>query len=140
MSLEKDTEQRLQSLSPSTDAVKTKRILLVEDDRMLRDMLAMDLQESGAQIQTAIDGQEALELIQRQQPDLLLLDLLMPRKDGFAVLQALKEANYRFPIVIISNLSSPEEASKCFDLGAQDFIVKSELDVGELWGRIQKYL
>jgi DNA-binding response OmpR family regulator len=132
-------EQPSHSSSRHAEGVATKRILLVEDDRMLRDMITLDLQDEGMAVETASDGELALEMIKANPPDLLLLDILMPKKDGFAVLQFLQEEGYNFPVVMISNLSSPDEAEKCKQLGARDFIVKSELDVGDLWKKIKHH-
>lgn len=107
---------------------------------MLRDLIALDLKDAGATVIVAQDGQEAIEKLENLQPDLILLDLLMPRKDGFAVLQHLREGGRALPVVMLSNLSSSEEKDKCRVLGARDFIIKSELDTGDLWGKIKKHL
>jgi CheY-like chemotaxis protein len=107
---------------------------------MLRDLITLDLQDQGATVVTATDGEEAMELLKRINPDLVLLDLLMPKKDGYAVLQFLKEQGMGFPAVVISNLSAPEEITKCKELGAKDFIVKSELGSGDLWESVRKFM
>lgn len=115
-------------------------MLLVEDERMIREMIALDLQEEGASVTTAADGAEAIEILRRERPDLILLDILMPRKDGFAVLEFLRSQAIPVPVVMLTNLSSPDQERACRNLGAKDFIIKSELDTGELWERVQKYL
>jgi CheY-like chemotaxis protein len=123
------------------DAMATgKSILLVEDERMIRDMLALDLQEQGAGVTIAVDGEEAIEFLKEHQPDLILLDILMPKKDGFAVLEFLRQQHSAIPVVMLTNLSSPDHERTCRDLGARDFIIKSELDTGELWDRVKRYM
>ena len=91
-------------------------------------------------MQVARDGEEALAAIERRPPDLLLLDLIMPRKDGLAVLQHIRQKGYAFPVVILSNLSGDMDPEKCFALGAKDYLVKSDMDEDELWPRVVKYL
>ncbi len=118
----------------------TKQILIAEDDMFLRDMMAAALKEHGVDVRLAADGVEAVEEIDKKQPDLLLLDLLMPRKDGFFVLNHIKEKSYTFPVVIISNLSGDLTPQKCFLIGAKDYLVKSDMDEDELWPRIKKFL
>lgn len=113
---------------------------MVEDERVLRDLIALDLREEGALVEVAADGREALAIIERDPPDLLLLDLLMPHVDGFAVLQRLHERGCTFPVVVLSNLTSPEQEEQCTALGAREFIVKSDLATGDLWLRVRKYL
>lgn len=81
-----------------------------------------------------------MALLDKKQSDLLFLDLLMPRKDGFAVLEHMKEKQYSFPVVVLSNLTEPSDEERCFALGAKEYIVKSQLDSGELWERVKKYL
>ena len=102
--------------------------------------MAAALKEHGASVRVSADGVEAVEEIERKQPDLLLLDLLMPRQDGFFVLRHIKEKGYTFPVVIISNLSGDITPQKCFLIGAVDYLVKSDMDEDELWPRIQKFL
>lgn len=107
---------------------------------MIRDMLALDLQDEGAAVSAAVDGQEAIEFLRQEQPDLILLDILMPNKDGFAVLKFLREQHSSVPVIMLTNLSSPDHERTCRELGAKHFIIKSELDTGDLWGRIKKFL
>lgn len=120
--------------------MKKPTVLIAEDAPMLREMMAVDLQEHGVHVELAKNGAEAITAIHRKRPSLLLLDLLMPKKDGFAVLQDIKEKGYHFPVVVLSNLSDPVLQRKCLELGAKEFIVKSQLDDGDLWQRVRGYL
>ncbi len=122
------------------DQRKSKRILIAEDESMLADMLQHELSSLGPQVEVARNGEEALEQIRTNPPDLLLLDLLMPKKNGYDVLQYLREHGLTFPVVVLSNLSDIKEQHKCIDYGAKDFLIKSQLDPDELWGKVEKYL
>ena len=100
----------------------------------------MDLREHGVDVELAANGEEAIAALERAKPHLLILDLLMPKVDGYAVLKHVREKKYEFPILVLSNLSDPVEQEKCMRLGAKDVIVKSNLDEDELWGKVEKYL
>lgn len=114
------------------------RILVAEDEPLLRDMLQLDLQEQGAIVTVTHDGEEAIAAMDKEPPQLLLLDLIMPRKDGFAVLQHIRDKAYDFPVIVLSNLSDPAQERRCKELGARDFLVKSNLGTGELWEHLKK--
>ncbi len=118
----------------------SKTILIAEDAPMLREMLALELREHGLAVELAKDGKEAITAIKKKKPALLLLDLVMPRVDGFAVLQYMHQKGCTFPVVILSNLSDPQEEQRCRDLGAKDFLIKSQFDAGELWRKIEQYV
>jgi two-component system OmpR family response regulator len=107
---------------------------------MIREMLTLDLRDAGVQVLTAEDGEEAIAMLETARPDMVLLDILMPKKDGFAVLQHLRSAGADMPVVMLTNLGSPEQEDACRKLGVRDFLVKSELDTGDLWERIRKHL
>ena len=115
-------------------------VLVAEDDAFFRETIQLALEEHGIRVRTAKHGGEAIEMIGSEQPDLLLLDLLMPHTDGFAVLNFVHDKNYQFPVVILSNLSDDIDNEKCFQLGAKDYFIKSDMDEDELWPKIEKYL
>lgn len=115
-------------------------ILIAEDDAFLRETIQLSLEEHGVTVTVAADGQEAVEALERQAPDLLLLDLLMPVRDGLFVLQHIQDQGHTFPVIILSNLSGDMTPEKCFALGAKDYLVKSDMDENELWPRVQKFL
>jgi len=118
----------------------TKRILVAEDDVFLGETICLALQENGAEARLARNGEEAVSLLDAEQPDLLLLDLIMPKKDGLHVLRHVRDKGYTFPIIILSNLSSDMDSQKCFSLGAQDYLVKSDMDENDLWPLVLKHL
>ena len=118
----------------------SKTILIAEDEPSIRDMMAEDLREEGQTVETAKDGEEAIAMMDARQPALLLLDVLMPKKDGFDVLLHIREKGYRFPVLVLSNLTEPKDEERCYALGAKAFMVKSQLDSGDLWKKVRKYL
>lgn len=117
-----------------------KRILVAEDDAFLAETIQLELQEHGIAAEMARNGEQAIEQIEKAQPDLLLLDLLMPKMDGYAVLSHIKDKGYIFPVVILSNLSDDLDKEKCLSLGAKDYFIKSDMDEDELWPMIERYL
>jgi two-component system alkaline phosphatase synthesis response regulator PhoP len=120
----------------------TKSILLAEDDRFLRRACETKLKQAGFDVRVAIDGEEALTLARAQLPDLLLLDLLMPRRDGLSVLAALRAdpKTKAIPVVIMSNSSKDLERQKAASLGVVDYWIKSNLSLQELCDRVAQLL
>lgn len=115
-------------------------VLVAEDDAFFRETIQLALEEHGVNVLTAKHGAEAIEALEKGHPDLMLLDLLMPHTDGFAVLTHIHEKKYSFPVIILSNLSDDIDNEKCFALGAKDYFIKSDMDEDELWPKISKYL
>lgn len=118
----------------------SKRILIAEDDAFLVKMYQLELQEAGYEIEIAKDGQKAIDSITKKEPDLLLLDLLMPDVDGFGVLTHIQKKGYKFPVIVLSNLSQEIDKEKCKALGARDYFVKSDMELDQLATLIKKYV
>jgi len=119
-----------------------KKILLVEDDKFLSEMYSTKLTESGFDIETAFDGEEGLKKANEFQPDLILLDIVLPKKDGFEVLKELKakEALKKIFVIALTNLGQKEEVQKGFDLGANDYIIKAHFTPTEVVAKAKKLL
>ena len=117
-----------------------KTILITEDDEFLTQMYKIQLEAEGFIIEIALNGEDALKQIDAKQPDLLLLDLLLPAVDGFEVLEHIQKKKYKFPIVILTNLGQDVDKKKCMELGATDYLVKSQVDTKELVEKLKKYL
>jgi two-component system, OmpR family, alkaline phosphatase synthesis response regulator PhoP len=113
------------------------KIFVAEDDKYLASAYRLKLGKAGFEVQVAGDGQELLNLLQTATPDIIILDLIMPVKDGFSTLQELRAnpAWEKIPVIVASNLGQKEDLDKARSLGANDFIVKSDLS---LEGVIQK--
>ena len=119
-----------------------KKILVVEDDKFLMSTYRLKLQAADFETKFASNGEEALEILNNFKPDLILLDLIMPIKDGFSTLEEIK-ANpvlSKIPVVVASNLGQPEDISKSKKLGALDYIVKRDVTLSDLINKIKKYL
>jgi two-component system, OmpR family, alkaline phosphatase synthesis response regulator PhoP len=119
-----------------------KRVLIAEDDRFLRRAAETMLKRHGFDVATAADGQEALSSIREHRPDLVLLDLIMPKMQGFEVLRVAKadDTIAAIPIVVLSNLSQESDLQRCRDAGALDFLVKSDLSLEQLVEYVRSHL
>ena len=96
------------------------KVLLAEDDQFLQRMYATKLEQEGIEVLVASDGQKAIEIIRKQKPDVALVDILMPKMDGFSVLEEIKkdEALKDIPVIMLTNLSEVEEVERAKKLGA----------------------
>jgi CheY-like chemotaxis protein len=119
-----------------------KTILLVEDDRFLRRACEASLRKQGLVVETATDGDEALRRVVELHPDLILLDLLMPKVSGLVALRTLKadEKTRDIPVLILSNSSREEDMREVMDLGALDYWIKANLSLKDLGARVAKLL
>lgn len=116
------------------------KVLVVEDDKFLMSAYRAKLERSGFEVHMASDGDEALTVLQTLVPDIILLDLVMPRKDGFATLGELRQrdALKNVPVIVASNLGQKEDIDKATGLGATDYIIKSDLSMDDLISKIEK--
>jgi DNA-binding response OmpR family regulator len=119
-----------------------KKILVVEDDEFLVDTYKVKLTDERFHVATARDGEEALVKVKEFSPDLIILDLLMPKKDGFAVLTELKknEQTKKIPVLIASNLEQDDAVERGLSLGAEDYFIKSNISITELVEKCRKHL
>ena len=117
------------------------KIFVVEDDRFLRELITEELAREGFSVGSAVDGEEALEKITQQKPDLVLLDLILPGIDGYEVLKRMKDspATLKIPVVILSNLGQKENFDKGMGLGAIDYLIKSNFTPREIIAKVKKY-
>lgn len=118
------------------------KILIVEDEKALADVLHDEFVGVGADVSMAYDGQEALDSLRDSVPDVVLLDLLLPKKDGFEVLEEMQK-NVKLkdvPVVILSNLAQDEDVKRGLKLGAKDYLVKTRLSLKEVVEKANKYV
>jgi CheY-like chemotaxis protein len=119
-----------------------RRILVAEDDRFLRKAAEMALKRQGYTVLTAADGEEALRAAQSVLPDLILLDLIMPKLNGFDVLQALKKEapTAKIPVIVLSNLGQDRDVQQAMDAGAAAYFIKTDLSLQALVQRVEETL
>ena len=122
--------------------MEPKKILIVEDDEFLRSLNAKRLETEGFKVVVAVDGQSALDLIPKELPDLIFLDLLLPGVDGFEVLKKIKADDKikAIPVIVFSNLGQKEDIEKVHNLGAQDFLVKANFTLDDVVLKIKEVL
>ena len=118
------------------------KILAVEDDNFLRDLLARKLGHENAEFITAVDGENALKILETETPSIILLDLILPGMDGFEVLTKIKEnpKTKDIPVVILSNLGQESDIQKAKQLGAAEFLVKANFSIDEVIGKIKEII
>jgi CheY-like chemotaxis protein len=118
------------------------RILIAEDDRILRRAGEVTLSKKGYLVVVAVDGEDALAKVHEYKPDLILLDVMMPKLDGFEVLTRLKDdpATRDIPVIMLSNLSEPSDIRKATDRGALAYLVKSSLRPDQLAEKVAETL
>lgn len=121
---------------------KLKKILLVEDDPLLLDIYTTKLKQANFIVEVASDGEEALKKIGARTPDIVLLDIVLPRIDGWEIIRKIKE-DPRFnelKIIILSNLGQATEVKKGLELGATSYLIKSHYTPSEIVEEIKKIM
>lgn len=117
-----------------------KKILFVEDEAALQKTLGDVLEQEGYKVINALDGEAGLKMAQAELPDLILLDLILPKMHGFEVLSALKndKATKDIPIIVLTNLESMGDIEKALELGATTYLVKASYSLEEVVSKIKK--
>lgn len=119
-----------------------KKILLIEDEKILGEILLTKLSDQGYEAKWELDGVAGLAAIREFKPDLILLDIVMPKKDGYEVLEDISKDDQmkKIPVIIISNSGQPVEIERVLALGAKDYIVKAQFSPEEVLTKMHKYL
>ncbi|MCD6178099.1 response regulator [bacterium] len=119
-----------------------KKILLVEDEELIVNLLQRKLETEGYEVFVARDGIEGLEKMKKTKPDLVLLDIIMPRMGGFEVMEAMKKDKglRDIPVIVISNSGQPVELDRARQLGARDWLIKTEFDPKEVLAKVKKQI
>lgn len=105
-----------------------KKILVVEDELTHLEVMKSKLEIEGYAVIAAVDGEEGLRKIETEKPDLILLDVLLPKLDGFQVLEKMRQRSIKTPVIIVSNSGQPVEIDRALALGAKDYLVKAEFN------------
>ena len=116
-----------------------KTILFIEDEFALQKTVGDYLQTQGYQLISAMDGEEGIRMVTEKKPDLILLDLILPKKNGFDVLQAVKlnEQTKAIPVIVLTNLSEMGDIDRVLELGATTYLVKSDHTLSDILDKIK---
>jgi CheY-like chemotaxis protein len=119
-----------------------KKIVIVEDDFFVRDLYERQLKKEGFDVVVAVDGEEGTKKIIGEVPDLILLDLMLPKVNGQDVLKAIKgnPETKNIPVIILTNLGQDEIIKQCFDLGANSYLVKSAYTPNQVVSEVKTYI
>ncbi len=119
-----------------------KKILFVEDESALQKTFGDIISQKGYEMVSALDGEIGLRLAKSEKPDLVLLDLILPKLNGFEVLKRLKEDQETkdIPVIVLTNLEGIGDIEKAIELGATTYLVKANYTLEELMGKIKKAL
>ena len=118
------------------------KVLLIEDDKFLRTVLERKLLSEGFEVISATNGEEALEKIISDKPDIILLDIILPKKNGFMILENIKKDPElrRIPVLIMSNLGQEEDIKKGISLGANEYFVKAKVSLDDIIKKIKEFV
>ncbi|MDD5146633.1 MAG: response regulator [Candidatus Pacebacteria bacterium] len=118
------------------------KVLIVEDDKFLRELMSKKLASEGFELVEAMDGESGVKKIKEEKPDIALLDLILPGIDGFEVLAKVKEdpLTASIPVVILSNLGQKDDVEKGLKLGATDYLVKAHFTPNEIIKKVREVL
>jgi DNA-binding response OmpR family regulator len=119
-----------------------KKILIIEDEEIIMNLLQKKLTEEGYEVSIARNGQAGLETMREKKPDLVLLDIIMPKMGGFEVMTEMQKDGElkNIPVIVVSNSGQPVEIDKAQELGAKDWLVKTEFDPQEVVEKVKKQL
>lgn len=119
-----------------------KKILIIEDEEIILNLLQKKLIKDGFDVTAAENGEKGMEAMRKSPPDLLLLDIIMPKKGGFEVMEEMiKDPQLKkIPIIIISNSGQPVELDRAQKLGAKDWLIKTEFDPQEVIEKVVKQI
>lgn len=119
-----------------------KKILLIEDEEIMIDLLQKKLAKEGYNVSVARDGEAGLKAIKEAQPDLILLDIVMPKMGGLEVMEEMNKDKEmkKIPVIVVSNSGQPVELDRAQKLGARDWLVKTEFDPQEVIDKVVKQI
>jgi len=119
-----------------------KKILIIEDEVVLAEMYKEKLEKEGFEVFLASEIGEGIEIAKKEKPDLILLDVLLPRENGVSFLEKIKneEEIKSIPVIVFSNYDDPQTKKKAFELGVKEYLIKANYTPGEIVEKIKKYL
>jgi len=120
--------------------IQTKKILIIEDELVLLKAIENKMTIEGYNIVTALDGEDGLAKIQKEKPDLILLDIILPKKNGFEILERMQKIGDKTPVIIISNSGQPVEIDRAMALGIKDYLVKTDFTPDDVLEKVEKII
>lgn len=111
---------------------KNKKILIIEDEKPLARALELKLSHEGFSVETLSNGESAISLLKKEEFSFVICDLVMPKVDGFEILQQIKENNIKIVVIVLTNLSQPEDEKRVRALGASEFFIKSDTPLSKI--------
>lgn len=119
-----------------------KKILFIEDEATLQEAFGNFLTQAGYKVISALDGEIGSRLAKDEKPDLILLDLVLPKMNGFEVLKKLKEEDdtKNIPVIILTNMENIDDINKAINLGAKTYLVKTQYELAEVMDKIKKII
>src|SRR3972149_3657922 len=118
------------------------KILLIEDDATLSGMYQKKFTKDGFEVVTAYDGQDGLKKTSSEKPDLVLLDIMLPKLDGLAVFKKMRSQTETFntPVILLTNFGQEDTVMECFKLGAVDYLLKADVTPQQVVEKVEKFL
>lgn len=128
--------------APMTALKRPPKILVVEDETFLVKIYSVKLKKEGYDVAIATDGEEAVRMAEEVKPDLILLDLILPKLNGFEALERIRatDANRTTPVLVLSNLGQEEDIKRAEALGADDYLVKANFSIQDIVSKIKETL
>ncbi|MBI4117811.1 MAG: response regulator [Parcubacteria group bacterium] len=120
----------------------TIKVLIVEDDKMIIEMYTLKFTQEGYEVLNAENGKEGLEMAMKHKPDIILLDIILPKMDGFSVLKELKamEVTKGIPVVLLTNLGQDGDVRKGLELGAIDYLIKANYTPSQVVEKVKSLI
>ena len=123
---------------PKPEKPKQPRVLLIDDDQFIVDMYVLKFNEEKFLIETARDGKEGLGKVKQFNPDVILLDIVMPVMDGFQMLEELRKDTKPWKVILLTNLGQKEDVERGMRLGANDYVVKAHFTPSEVVEKVRR--
>jgi len=130
----------VEPITPTDTGSNGKRILIIEDEKPLSHALKLKLVHEGYDVSIAEDGEEGLKMAQDENFDLVLIDIIMPKMDGFTVISKLQESGKTSNIIVLSNLGQKEDIEKAKEMGVTQYMVKSNTPISRIVDAIKTFL
>lgn len=117
-----------------------KKILIIEDEENFQKTLSETLRKDGFEVFSALDGEQGIKMVKKELPNLVLLDLILPKKDGFEVLREMKADAIlgKIPVIVLTNLEGGQDIERVLSLGARTYLVKANYSLQEVVGKIEE--